>query len=174
MNRGIIGCMSRLALYFPVVPHVVNRAWGVVDPLYEQYGFSAHNGVDLGLMDGQVIRAPFDCRVTKTGNEPNGSGLYICLLSRGKHRFDDGRSARVEITFMHLAATSAAVGTKLSVGDQVGLGGHTGRTTGSHTHMAPKRVRMGLLGTYRNLDHNEAGGTFDPTPYWNGIPAKGS
>lgn len=172
MNRGIIGYMSRLALYFPVVPHVVNRAWGVVDPLYKAYGFSAHNGVDLGLVDGQVIRAPFDCRVTKIANEPDGSGLYICLLSRGKYDFEDGRSARVEITFMHLAETSALVGMRLSVGDQVGLGGRSGKTTGSHTHMAPKRVRMQLLGTYRDLDHNDAGGTFDPTPYWNGMPAQ--
>lgn len=164
--------MKRLALYYPVTPHTVNRPWGIPDAAYEEFGFSKHNGVDLALSTGQPIYVPFDCRVTKIGNEPNGSGLYVCLLSRGKHGFDDGHASRVEITFMHLSEVRSTVGTKLSVGDVVALGGHSGRASGSHTHMAPKRVRMDLLGGYRDRDHNEANGTFDPEPYWNGLPAK--
>lgn len=164
--------MDRLALYYPVMPHVVNRAWGVEDPSYEAFGFSRHNGVDLALADGQPLYAPFDCKVTKVANEPNGSGLYVCLLSRGKHGFIDGARARVEITFMHLSEVSVTVGTMLSVGDLVALGGHTGLATGSHTHMAPKRVRMGLLGGYYDRDRNDAGGTFDPEPYWNRVAAR--
>jgi len=73
---------------------------------------------------------------------------------------------------MHLSEVPVSGGTKLSVGDQVALGGHSGYATGSHTHMAPKRVRMGLLRGYRDRDLNEAGGTFDPEPYWNGIAAR--
>ena len=164
--------MARLSLYFPVTPHRVNRAWGVADSAYEAFGFSRHNGVDLALVDGQPIYAPFDCRVTKVAHEPNGSGLYICLLSRGPHEFDDGTSARIEITFMHLSATDRTVGETLSVGDMVARGGHTGNVTGSHTHMAPKRVRMKLLGGYRDLDRNDAAGTFDPAPYWNNRMAR--
>jgi len=164
--------MSLLALYYPVMPHIVNRAWGVEDPSYKAFGFTRHNGVDLALVNGQPICAPFDCTVTKIANEPNGSGLYVCLLSRGKHDFFDRISARVEITFMHLSEVSTTVGTKLSVGDLVALGGHTGHATGSHAHMAPKRVRMGLLGGYRDRERNDADGTFDPEPYWNGIAAR--
>jgi len=164
--------MARLALYYPVTPHVVNRGWGVQDRSYEQFGFTRHNGVDLGLNTGQSVHAPFDCRVSKIGNEPNGSGLYVCLLSRGKHDFEDGRASGVEITFMHLSAVNVAVGATLSVGDVVALGGHTGRATGSHTHMAPKRVRMNLLGGYADRDRNDANNTFDPEPYWNGTSAR--
>ncbi|MES2931298.1 MAG: M23 family metallopeptidase [Patescibacteria group bacterium] len=163
--------MARLSLYFPVMPHVVNRGWGVSDLSYEHFGFSKHNGVDLALSTGQPILAPFDCRVTKVGNEPNGSGLYMCLLSRGKHGFDDGHASRVEITFMHLSEVRATIGMKLSVGDLVALGGHTGRASGSHTHMAPKRVRMNLFGGYGDRDRNDANNTFDPEPYWNGAPS---
>ena len=163
--------MERLALYYPVTPYIVNRPWGVEDKAYEEFGFRRHNGVDLALTTGQPIYAPFDCRVTKVGNEPNGSGLYVCLLSSRRHRFDDGRAARVEITFMHLSELRTAVGAKLSVGDLVARGGDTGRASGSHTHMAPKRVRMNLFGGYRDKDRNEANGTFDPVPYWNGLPA---
>jgi len=164
--------MARLSLYFPVMPHAVNRAWGVCDPVYEAFGFSRHNGVDLALKDEQSIFAPFDCRVTKVGMEPEGSGLYVCLLSRGRHGFDDDIESRVELTFMHLSKTWVKVGMSLSVGDLVALGGHSGKTTGSHTHMAPKRVRMTLLGSYRDLDRNDANNTFDPEPYWNGQYAK--
>lgn len=164
--------MPRLSLYFPVTPHIVNRGWGVRDPLYQAFGFVRHNGVDLALREGQPIYAPFDCRVTEIGVEPMGSGLYICLLSRGKHGFDDGHATRVEITFMHLSKAWVRVGTTLSVGDLVAFGGSTGTTTGSHTHLAPKRVHMTLLGGYRDHDHNDANNTFDPEPYWNGLYAK--
>jgi murein DD-endopeptidase MepM/ murein hydrolase activator NlpD len=164
--------MRRLSLYFPVTPHVVNRAWGVPDALYHEFGFVRHNGIDLALAHGQPIHAPFDCRVTEAGNEPEGSGLYVCLLSRGKHAFDDGIEARVEITFMHLSSTPVRVGARLSVGAVVALGGNTGRSTGPHTHMAPKRVRMTFLGGYRDLDTNDAANTFDPEPYWVGRYAK--
>jgi len=164
--------MHRLALYYPVVPYTVNRGWGVEDPAYEVFGFKRHNGVDLALTNGQPIYAPFDCRVTEVGNEPQGSGLYVCLLSRGRYDFEDGKRARVEITFMHLSETHAQVGMTLSVGNEIGRGGDTGNATGSHTHMAPKRVRMGLLGDYRDMDRNDANNTFDPEPYFNGMPAR--
>ncbi len=164
--------MERLTLYYPVIPYIVNRPWGVADVAYQEFGFFRHNGVDLALSTGQPIFAPFDCRVTKIGNEPKGSGLYICLLSRGTHGFDDGKASRVEITLMHLSTVSVIVGATLSVGDLVALGGHTGRTSGSHVHMAPKRVRMNFLGGYRDRDRNDANNTFNPEPYWNGLPAK--
>lgn len=166
--------MQRLSLYYPVKPYAVTRVWGVVDPLYKTFGFTRHNGVDLALIEGQPVYAPFDCRVTKVGNEPEGSGLYVCLLSRGKHDFDDGRRARIEITFMHLSQTTLKPGISLAVGDLVALGGRSGRTTGSHTHLAPKRVRMTLLGSYRDIDMNDANNTFDPEPYWNGRYASGA
>lgn len=165
--------MNRFALYYPVTPHIVNLSWGVPGALYEEFGFTQHNGVDLALTTGQPLYAPFECRVTKIGNEPSGSGIYVCLLSHSRYGFDDGRVSRVEITFMHLSEVRCTVGAKLSVGDQVALGGETGRATGSHTHMAPKRVRMNLWGGYRDKDRNNANGTFDPEPYWNDLPAKG-
>ncbi len=164
--------MQRLSLYYPVTPHIVTRIWGVPDVLYREFGFELHNGVDLALTHGQPIHAPFDCRVTKVAVEPNGSGLYVCLLSRSQYEFPDGMKARVEITFMHLSNTPVRVGMNLSVGALVGYGGSTGRSTGPHTHMASKRVHMTLWGRYKDAEQNTAGNTFDPEPYWNKLPAK--
>ncbi len=164
--------MSRLTLYFPVEPYRVNRAWGVTDPAYEAFGFLRHNGVDLALREGQEIRAPLDCRVVKIDIEPEGSGLYVCLLSRGMHTFDDGVRARVELTFMHLSSVVVTVGTNVSVGDLIAHGGASGNASGSHTHLAPKRVSLRLFGGYRDRDQNDAGNTFDPEPYWNQMTAR--
>lgn len=163
--------MGTLSLYYPVSPHRVNRAWGVTDELYKKFGFMRHNGIDLDLIDGQEIRAPFDAKVTLVGFQEKGSGTFVCLLSNAPYGFDDGKSARVELTFMHLKEVSVAQGSKVAVGDRIALGGRTGEATGTHVHIAPKRVTRGLLG-YRNLDRNDADGTFDPEPYWNGMYAR--
>ncbi|MES2668083.1 MAG: M23 family metallopeptidase [Patescibacteria group bacterium] len=163
--------MNTLSLYYPVEPHTVNRAWGVKDALYLEYGFSRHNGVDLDLHEGQEIRAPFKAKVTLIGNQPDGSGNFVCILSREKYRFEDGKHAHVELTFMHLAKPCVSVGMKVEVGDLLALGGRTGRATGTHVHLAPKRVRRGVFG-YRDFDRNDADNTFDPAPYWNGMYAR--
>ncbi len=156
--------MNALSLCYPVTPHIVNRAWGVEDVLYKQYGFSKHNGIDLALADGQEVRAPFTCKVTLVGNQPKGSGHFVCLVSSEKYDFPDGISAYVEITLMHLKESKVHPGQRLGIGDLVALGG---RTTDSHLHLAPKRVKKGFFG-YKDLDENDADNTFDPEPYWNG------
>ncbi len=158
--------MNTLSLFYPVAPHVVTRPWGVADELYKEFGFKKHNGVDLALGEGQEIRAPFDCTVTLVGNQPKGSGLFVCLLSTATYDFPDGVRARVELSCMHLSRVSVTPGTRLGVGMVFAYGGHTGRATGPHVHIAPKRVRRGLIG-YRDIDRNDANNTFDPEPYWN-------
>jgi len=163
--------MPKLSLYYPVSPHVVNRAWGMEDDLYKKYGFTRHNGVDLNLVEGQEIRAPFDATVSLVGYQPRGSGIFVCLVSSTAYDFDDGKSARVELTFMHLKDVCVVEGETVGVGDRIALGGITGETTGAHVHIAPKRVKKGLL-RYRDIDRNNADGTFDPEPYWNGTYAK--
>jgi murein DD-endopeptidase MepM/ murein hydrolase activator NlpD len=159
--------MPPLSLYYPVTPFTVNRSWGVIDELYRKFGFVRHNGVDLALADGQDIYAPMDGIVTLVGNQPNGSGVFLCLLSRNAYQFPDGKECRVELTFMHLSETLVREGTRVSVGDKIARGGHTGKTSGPHLHLAPKRVKKTLFG-YRDLDRNDANNTFDPAPYWNG------
>lgn len=163
--------MAQLVLHYPVNPHQINRGWGVADPLYSQFGFTRHNGVDLALVDGQLIRAPFPCTVVKIGNEPKGSGLYLCLLSRAAYQFPDGKKARVELTFMHLSRTLVQIADICNVGTPVAAGGHSGLVTGSHTHLSPKRVTRHKT-EYTAIDHNDAADTFDPAPYWSGLYAE--
>jgi len=159
--------MVSLSLSYPVAPHIVNRAWGVADAEYRKFGFARHNGVDLALNEGQDIYAPFPCSVALVGTQPNGSGLFVCLLSRRSYEFPDGVHSRVELTFMHLKDVVVAKGAILEEGTLIAHGGKSGAATGFHTHLAPKRVKRGLIG-YRDRDRNNANNTFDPEPYWSG------
>lgn len=163
--------MASLSLSYPVVPHVVNLPWGVTDAQYERFGFTRHNGIDLALAEDQEIYAPFPCKVALVGVQRGGSGLFVCLVSRRTYEFPDGKYARVELTFMHLKEALVTKGTILEEGALIARGGRTGFSTGFHTHMAPKRVKRGLVG-YRDLDRNDANNTFDPEPYWSGRYAK--
>lgn len=159
-----------LSLYYPVFPHYVGRAWGVTDPVYESYGFKRHNGLDIDLEDGQEILAPFEAAVTLVGKE-KGGGSYLCLLSTSRYTFEDGMSAQVELTFMHVKDICVSEGMRVRVGERIALGGRTGRTKSTHLHLAPKRVKKGVFG-YRDIDRNDADNTFDPAPYWNGVYAR--
>ena len=162
--------MSRLDLFYPVRPHKVNQVWGVKRDIYHQFGFSVHNGIDLALVRGQLIRSPFDCTVTKIGFETGGSGNYICLVSDNEYDWDDGKKAHVEVIFMHLRSTIARVGDSLKAGDRAARGGNTGFSSGPHTHMACKRV-VKVSGAFFTVDSNEANNTFDQQSYFNGIYA---
>lgn len=159
-----------LSLSYPVRPHHVNKPWGVRDELYRTFGFERHNGIDIAVTEGQEIRAPLAGKVTLIGNQPKGSGIFLCLLSDATYDFADGKRAAVELTFMHLSAPTVREGVQVREGDLIARGGATGRASGAHLHLAPKRVRRGIIG-YRDLDKNDANNTFDPEPYWTGIYA---
>lgn len=159
-----------LSLSYPVRPHRVTRAWGVPDILYRAFGFERHNGIDIAVTEGQEVRAPMNGKVTLVGNQPKGSGIFLCLLSDEAYDFPDGKRAHVELTFMHLSETTAPEGARIREGDLIARGGNTGRSTGAHLHLAPKRVKRGIIG-YRDFDKNDANNTFDPDTYWNGIYA---
>lgn len=153
----------KLELWKPVRPHKINRAWGIADPLYIKYGFSLHNGIDINLYNGQVIRAPFDCRVVKKGSQ-RGGGIYVGLLSLNTYDFEDGKRARVLIDFLHCQEIARNENEIVHVGDIVAYGDNTGESTGPHTHMQCRRVD-----DYSNpVDTNEANNSFDPEPYFVG------
>lgn len=170
----------KLELFYPVRIYKVNSHWGVFveDPnnpghsIYEKFGFKLHNGEDLALVDGQEIRAPFDCVVVRAGTrengmwQPNGGGIYLGLLSKNFYDFPDG-TYQVLIDFLHCQELKVKEGDEVKVGELVALGDSTGFVTGAHTHMQPRRV-IWVNRTLTFIDKNDANGSFDPDPYWNG------
>jgi murein DD-endopeptidase MepM/ murein hydrolase activator NlpD len=83
-----------------------------------------HAGVDLDLETGYPVFAPFDGIVRVVNFNPGGYGKYMVL------RHYNG----LETLFGHLSKQGLESGTLVKAGDEIGLGGNTGRSTGAHLH----------------------------------------
>ena len=82
-----------------------------------------HQGVDLPLKTGTPVYAAFDGRVrASTYNKGYGNLIII--------RHENG----LETYYGHLSKREVEVGDWVRAGDQIGLGGSTGRSTGPHLH----------------------------------------
>lgn len=83
-----------------------------------------HNGLDIKVYIGDTIRAAFDGRVRMVKYERRGYGKYVVL------RHDNG----LETIYGHLSKQLVKEDEYVRAGDPIGLGGNTGRSTGSHLH----------------------------------------
>ncbi|MBP6385172.1 MAG: peptidoglycan DD-metalloendopeptidase family protein [Pseudarcicella sp.] len=83
-----------------------------------------HAGVDLELETGDPVYAAFDGIVRV--NSYNGSGYGNFLVIRHYNG--------LETLYGHLSSKHFESGTHVKAGDEIGLGGNTGRSTGSHLH----------------------------------------
>ena len=162
--------MAKLELFYPVRPYRVNQPWGVYDDLYKQFGFTQHNGIDIALVNGQPIHAPFDCSVVRIGNQPQGGGIFVGLLSKNTYTFPDGITCFVLIDLLHCQMIKVMDGQSVRVGDVVALGDNTGLSTGQHLHMQCRRVQM-IGRDMVDVDRNGANNTFDQSKYWTGVYA---
>lgn len=84
-----------------------------------------HYGLDLKVYVGDTIRAAFDGKVRVVKNQGRqGYGKYIVI------RHDNG----LETVYGHLSKQIVKINDVVKAGDVIGLGGNTGRSTGSHLH----------------------------------------
>lgn len=83
-----------------------------------------HRGIDLKVQKGDTIRAAFDGKVRIRNYERRGYGYYLVI------RHPNG----LETIYGHLSKQLVHVNDIVHAGDPIGLGGNTGRSTGSHLH----------------------------------------
>lgn len=83
-----------------------------------------HNGLDIKVYIGDTIRAAFDGKVRMVKYERRGYGKYVVI------RHDNG----LETIYGHLSKQIVKEDEYVKAGDPIGLGGNTGRSTGSHLH----------------------------------------
>lgn len=83
-----------------------------------------HKGLDVKVYVGDTIRAAFDGRVRMVQYERRGYGKYVVI------RHENG----LETVYGHLSKQLVAENEYVNAGDVIGLGGNTGRSTGSHLH----------------------------------------
>jgi hypothetical protein len=86
-------------------------------------GWDWHQGQDYGVPSGTPLSFPFAGRVTKTGYDPNGYGNYVTI------EFGD---QGVTLTYAHLDSVGVREGQTITPGQQVGVSGSTGISTGGH------------------------------------------
>ena len=84
-----------------------------------------HYGLDIKVFVGDTIRAAFDGKVRIVKNQGRrGYGKYIVI------RHDNG----LETVYGHLSKQTVVENQLVRAGECIGLGGNTGRSTGSHLH----------------------------------------
>ncbi len=88
---------------------------------YRRYRF--HYGTDIDLITGEPVRCAFDGMVRATLYD-RGYGHVVVV------RHGNG----LETVYAHLSKVLVDSNTSVKAGDIIGLGGNTGRSTGSHLH----------------------------------------
>jgi murein DD-endopeptidase MepM/ murein hydrolase activator NlpD len=82
-----------------------------------------HKGIDIDLNKGNPVKASFD-GVVRIAKKYGAFGNVVVI----RHR--DG----LETVYAHLSRIKVKTGDKISSGTLVGLGGNSGRSSGSHLH----------------------------------------
>jgi hypothetical protein len=165
----------KFQFFLPVKPFVITQPWGVYNPaIYSQFGFTAHNGIDVAMGADKTIHAPFSGTIIRTGNQPNGGGIFCGLLSDNQFEFNDGITAFVLLDALHCERLLASERQHVVAGQTLAIADNTGFSTGPHTHFQPRRCRVLPGGDFvvngepvhlEWVDTNDANGSFDPMPY---------
>ena len=105
-----------------------------------------HKGLDIKVYIGDTIRAAFDGKVRVVRYEGRGYGKYVVI------RHDNG----LETYYAHMSKQLVVEDQEVSAGDPIGLGGNTGRSTGSHLHFETRlcgvALNPALMFDFRNQD----------------------
>ena len=83
----------------------------------------SHQGLDLGLKTGDPIYATFDGKVRISKAAGDYGNLVVIRHNNG-----------LETYYAHLSQRDVEVGDWVVAGQQIGLGGSTGQSTGPHLH----------------------------------------
>lgn len=97
-----------------------------------------HNGLDLKVNIGDTIVAAFDGKVRIVKYERRGYGKYVVI------RHDNG----LETVYGHLSKQLVKENQLVKAGEVIGLGGNTGRSTGSHLHFETRFLGIAINPIY--------------------------
>ena len=105
-----------------------------------------HKGLDIKVYIGDTIRAAFDGKIRIVNYEAKGYGNYVVI------RHHNG----LETIYGHMSKHLVVENQNVKAGDPIGLGGNTGRSTGSHLHFETRlcgvALNPALMFDFRNQD----------------------
>ena len=93
-----------------------------------------HYGLDVKVQRGDTIRAAFDGKVRYVSYQRRGYGNYVVI------RHANG----LETLYAHLTKKLVDENEVVKAGDPIGLGGNTGRSTGTHLHFETRLLGKAL------------------------------
>lgn len=93
-----------------------------------------HNGLDVKVNIGDTIVAAFDGKIRIVNYERRGYGKYVVI------RHPNG----LETIYGHLSKQLVKVDEVVKAGQPIGLGGNTGRSTGSHLHFETRFLGIAI------------------------------
>ncbi|MDR0891398.1 MAG: peptidoglycan DD-metalloendopeptidase family protein [Mediterranea sp.] len=97
-----------------------------------------HYGLDVKVNIGDTIVAAFDGKVRIVKYERRGYGKYVVI------RHDNG----LETVYGHLSKQLVKENELVKAGEPIGLGGNTGRSTGSHLHFETRFLGIAINPIY--------------------------
>ena len=105
-----------------------------------------HKGLDIKVYIGDTIRAAFSGKIRIVKYEPKGYGKYVVI------RHHNG----LETIYGHMSKHLVVENQEVKAGEPIGLGGNTGRSTGSHRHFETRlcgvALNPALMFDFRNQD----------------------
>ena len=121
-----------------------------------------HNGLDIKVYTGDSIFSAFPGKVRVVKNQGRrGYGKYIVI------RHTNG----LETVYAHLSRQLVKPGQIVESGELIGLGGNTGRSTGSHLHfetrLCGKALNPALMFDFREQDVTGDAYTYHSDTYYN-------
>lgn len=105
-----------------------------------------HEGLDIKVYIGDTIRAAFSGKVRMVKYDGRGYGKYVVI------RHNNG----LETIYGHMSAQLVEENQEVRAGEPIGLGGNTGRSTGSHLHFETRlcgvAINPALMFDFREQD----------------------
>lgn len=118
-----------------------------------------HKGLDVKVYIGDTIRAAFDGKVRIVRYERRGYGNYVVI------RHPNG----LETIYAHMSKHLVGENEEVRAGQPIGLGGNTGRSTGSHLHFETRlcgvALNPALMFDFKNQDVVGDEWTFNRSTY---------
>jgi len=159
-------------LAWPLAKFVITQYFGDTEfAATGAYNGHGHSGIDLGTAVGTKVMAASDGVVMGTGNtdaacKKASYGKWILI----KH--NNGLAT----LYGHLSAIDVKAGQKVSVGEQIGLSGNTGYSTGPHLHFTvfaadavkifgPTEYKSKVCGTYMVMPYAPLNAYLNPLTY---------
>lgn len=150
LGTDVVPALARASSSLPVAPaiRVVSNSghtypagpsapasWPVDDPSYITRGQAldgpdgAHEGVDIAVAVGSIVRAVGGGTVSDAGSDPQ-YGLFVVIQHPGEY----------QSLYGHLSRLVVEKGQAVEAGEVIGLAGNTGRSSAPHLHLEVRQA----------------------------------